>query len=139
MAAEDHLAYGDLPNDGRDGERGMIGDTYRKIRGTHSGGIFSSFLNTIQQTVQDFGTEITGKVSGQEIHSHTHTNANCTDGIHSSPHRFGSFADARDGNNVKWYVDGCSYMWAISRALEQARDSIWILDCKDGTQYYDRN
>lgn len=45
-------------------------------------------------------------------------------------HRFESFAPPRDNNDVKWYVDGCSYFWAVSRALESARESIWILDCK---------
>jgi phospholipase D1/2 len=25
-------------------------------------------------------------------------------------------------------VDGCSYMWAVSMAIEEARESIWILD-----------
>lgn len=29
---------------------------------------------------------------------------------------------------MKWYVDGCSYMWAVSLALEHAQHSIWILD-----------
>lgn len=44
-------------------------------------------------------------------------------------YRFGSFAPARQGNDVKWYVDGCSYFYAVSKALENARESIWILDC----------
>lgn len=44
--------------------------------------------------------------------------------------RFGSFAPPREHNDVKWYVDGCSYFWAVSRALESARESIWILDCE---------
>ncbi|CAG8956486.1 hypothetical protein HYFRA_00003872 [Hymenoscyphus fraxineus] len=42
--------------------------------------------------------------------------------------RFHSFAPARHGNDAKWYVDGCGYMWAVSVALEEARESIWILD-----------
>ncbi|KKK18333.1 hypothetical protein P175DRAFT_0505037 [Aspergillus ochraceoroseus IBT 24754] len=42
--------------------------------------------------------------------------------------RFGSFAPPRHGNDVKWYVDGCSYFLAVSKALETARESIWILD-----------
>lgn len=46
------------------------------------------------------------------------------------PHRFGSFAPTREHNDVKWYVDGCSYFYAVSRALENARESIWILDCE---------
>lgn len=44
--------------------------------------------------------------------------------------RFGSFATLKNGNDVKWYVDGCSYMWAVSKALEGAKQSIWILDCR---------
>ena len=44
--------------------------------------------------------------------------------------RFGSFATPKNGNDVKWYVDGCSYMWAVSKALEGAKESIWILDCR---------
>ncbi|EEH20371.2 hypothetical protein PABG_02630 [Paracoccidioides brasiliensis Pb03] len=42
--------------------------------------------------------------------------------------RFGSFAPPRDHCDAKWYVDGCDYMWAVSMALETARESIWILD-----------
>lgn len=44
-------------------------------------------------------------------------------------HRYDStFAGPKSGNDVKWYVDGCSYMWAVSQALESARQTIWILD-----------
>ena len=46
----------------------------------------------------------------------------------SSQNRFDSFASDKNGNDVKWYVDGCGYMWAASKALEGARESIWILD-----------
>lgn len=43
--------------------------------------------------------------------------------------RFDStFVGPKPGNDVKWYVDGCSYMWAVSQALESARQTIWILD-----------
>lgn len=45
-----------------------------------------------------------------------------------SQHRFLSFAPERHGNDIKWYVDGASYMWAVSVALERAQESIWILD-----------
>jgi phospholipase D1/2 len=47
-----------------------------------------------------------------------------------SQHRFGSFAPDRHENDVQWYVDGCSYFYAVSKALETARESVWILDCK---------
>jgi phospholipase D1/2 len=45
-----------------------------------------------------------------------------------SEHRYLSFAPERRGNDIKWYVDGCGYMWAVSVAIERARESIWILD-----------
>lgn len=43
--------------------------------------------------------------------------------------RFGSFAPPRQGNEVKWHVDGCAYFYAVSKALENAKEYIWILDC----------
>ncbi|KAK8080007.1 phospholipase D domain-containing protein [Apiospora hydei] len=42
-------------------------------------------------------------------------------------HRFQSFAPQSSGG-VKWFVDGASYFFAVSVALEQARESIYILD-----------
>lgn len=42
--------------------------------------------------------------------------------------RYDSFFPERDGNLVKWYVDGCDYFWAVSVALEQAQESIYIAD-----------
>ena len=47
----------------------------------------------------------------------------------STKNRFDStFEGPKPGNDVKWYVDGCSYMYAVSQALESARQTIWILD-----------
>ncbi|KAL4914124.1 hypothetical protein BDW62DRAFT_204950 [Aspergillus aurantiobrunneus] len=43
-------------------------------------------------------------------------------------HRFGSFAPVRQGNKVKWYVDALDYLWAVSIALEQAKEVIYIED-----------
>ncbi|KFA73617.1 hypothetical protein S40288_02562 [Stachybotrys chartarum IBT 40288] len=43
-------------------------------------------------------------------------------------HRFQSYFPERDGNHIKWYVDGRDYFWAVSVALEQARESIYIAD-----------
>lgn len=62
-------------------------------------------------------------------HSHTHeSHETCSAGTHDTGNRFDSFAPKRDGNAIKWYVDGCSYFWAVSEALERATQSIWILD-----------
>jgi phospholipase D1/2 len=43
-------------------------------------------------------------------------------------HRFKSFAPEREGNLVKWYVDGRDYFWAVAEALEQAKETIYIAD-----------
>ncbi|WWC65686.1 uncharacterized protein I303_108307 [Kwoniella dejecticola CBS 10117] len=43
-------------------------------------------------------------------------------------HRFRSFAGERDGNVVKWHVDGHDYFWAMSEMIDQAKESIMILD-----------
>ncbi|THC92953.1 hypothetical protein EYZ11_007571 [Aspergillus tanneri] len=42
--------------------------------------------------------------------------------------RFGSFAPIRENNRVKWYVDALDYLWAVSVALEQAKEVIYIED-----------
>ncbi|KAK7422232.1 hypothetical protein QQX98_001755 [Neonectria punicea] len=42
--------------------------------------------------------------------------------------RFSSYFPEREGNLVKWYVDGRDYFWAVSVALEQAKESIYITD-----------
>ncbi|KAI1653522.1 phospholipase D/nuclease [Daldinia decipiens] len=43
-------------------------------------------------------------------------------------HRFNSYFPERDGNLIKWYVDGRNYFWAVSVALEQAKETIYIAD-----------
>lgn len=44
------------------------------------------------------------------------------------PHRFDSFAPVRTNVASEWFVDGRDYMWVLSEALENARDTIFILD-----------
>ncbi|PTU17859.1 hypothetical protein P175DRAFT_0504612 [Aspergillus ochraceoroseus IBT 24754] len=46
----------------------------------------------------------------------------------SESHRFESFAPIREGNQVKWYVDALDYLWAVSVALDQAKEVIYIAD-----------
>lgn len=152
---EDPLAYGDYhasPNQapqqgeeygaeeaGQDGERGLIGDAYRKLRGKppkpsgeSSSGLGSFIFDKLHDAVHDIGTELNQRIASRgDKHSHTHAGTQCDDGMHSNTHnRYGSFATQRTGNDIKWFVDGCGYMWAVSRALEQATHSIWILDCE---------
>lgn len=55
----------------------------------------------------------------EERHSHSHSGYQC-DELHPEEHsanRFQSFAAPSSGN-IKWFVDGCSYFWAVSEALQ---------------------
>lgn len=87
----------------------------------------SGFLGKIQGAVTDLGTEVVQKF-GTTIDPQAY--AQYGPSKPSTENRFGSFAPPREHNDAKWYVDGCSYFWAVSRALENARESIWILDCE---------
>lgn len=159
---DDPLAYGDYHGSapdpaevhpegedfdgGAEGERGIIGDTYRKYRTKYqptqqqggsqskpSGGLGSFIFHKLHDAVNGIGSSIDpGQAAGggSSAQSHTHGSAQHSNDSHTGgQHRYGSFASQRTGNDAKWYVDGCSYMWAVSRALEQATTSIWILDC----------
>ncbi|KAJ2662146.1 hypothetical protein IWW48_002042 [Coemansia sp. RSA 1200] len=46
----------------------------------------------------------------------------------AQPHRFASFAPIRDDSRVIWFVDGDDYFYAVSEALENATDCIYIMD-----------
>ncbi|KAM3542439.1 hypothetical protein ARSEF1564_004657 [Beauveria bassiana] len=63
-----------------------------------------------------------------EKHSHSHLGYVC-DYLHPefSVNRYHSFAPENTGD-AKWFVDGCSYFYAVSQALERAQKSIFILD-----------
>ncbi|KAK3939806.1 hypothetical protein QBC46DRAFT_140642 [Diplogelasinospora grovesii] len=65
-----------------------------------------------------------------EKHFHTHYGHGCHEEETHAEHRenrYCSFAPQSTGH-AKWYVDGASYFWAVSMALEEARESIYILD-----------
>ncbi|KAJ5782519.1 Phospholipase D/Transphosphatidylase [Penicillium paradoxum] len=85
----------------------------------------SGFLGKLQGTVTGFGSEFAQKI-GTTLDPQAY--AEYGPSKPSTEHRFGSFAPPREHNDAKWYVDGCSYFWAVSRALENARESVWILD-----------
>ena len=73
---------------------------------------FSSLLKKIGDNIDEL-------VSGEK-HSHTHIGHGChDDDSHAeySHNRFCSFASQSSGH-AKWYVDGASYFWAVSMALE---------------------
>ncbi|KAF7558729.1 hypothetical protein G7046_g5430 [Stylonectria norvegica] len=91
---------------------------------------FNKQVGDLKATLESHVNSATAAFSGNEPekHSHSHLGGDC-DHLHDdqSENRFHSFAPESSGN-VKWYVDGCSYFWAVSEALEQAKESIFILD-----------
>ncbi|KAG9231487.1 hypothetical protein BJ875DRAFT_516928 [Amylocarpus encephaloides] len=91
---------------------------------------FDSITSKIKEGIQDAfdGDDDRPQESQQQAEQQSYSQS--TDGAQSSAgaNRFHSFAPQRSGNNAKWFVDGCGYMWAVSVALEEARESIWILD-----------
>lgn len=94
-------------------------DLFKKI-GEH--------VSNISETVTGLHGKVNAILQG-EAHSHTHLGHDCAS-KHPEEHtanRYCSFAPQSSGN-AKWYVDGCSYFWALSMALEEARESIYILD-----------
>lgn len=86
----------------------------------------SSFFDNAKSLFEDFSSKVgihdhkdedNPNQASHEEHDH-----------HNSTNRYDSFVPIRQDNDAKWYVDGCSYMWAVSVAIEEARESIWILD-----------
>jgi phospholipase D1/2 len=96
----------------------------------------SSIFNTLHGVVHGVGSEIAGKLGTHyEPPHHGAQSGPATSqsgyGTAGGPkNRYDSFAGQKNGNDVKWYVDGCGYMYAVSKAIEGARESIWILDCE---------
>ena len=85
-------------------------------------------FHTIKTTLESGYEEVEDAVEA-EVHSHTHLGQQCHRfHLHERDNRFHSFAPPRTANDVKWFVDGCGYFWAVSVAIEEARESIWILD-----------
>ena len=128
---------GETGGEGAEGERGIVGDTYRKLRGKppkkagDDPDLGSFIFGKLSGAVQDISSEIGKRIDGKKEHGHSQTGATLGGVVHgSNSQRFGSFAAPKVGNDAKWFVDGCGYFWAVSKALEEAAHSIWILDCK---------
>ncbi|KAK4449922.1 hypothetical protein QBC34DRAFT_404245 [Podospora aff. communis PSN243] len=90
---------------------------------------FGTLLKKVGDRVGEKVSSGLGELFGEEKHSHTHIGHGCHEESHSEfrDNRYCSFAPQSSGH-AKWYVDGASYFWAVSMALEEARESIYILD-----------
>lgn len=93
-----------------------------------------SFFEKIKDGFEDFKDDSkgfaskVGKVFEPDKHSHTHIDHHCHDLHHTAHNRFHSFAPPRSEEKIKWFVDGCGYFWALSVAIEEAKQEIWIMD-----------
>lgn len=90
-----------------------VGATFDQVR-DQAGATLEQGRATIQSAL---------KPKEEEKHSHSHHGEAC-DHLHPEDHtnnRFHSFAPESSGN-VKWYVDGASYFWAVSEAIERMCD-----------------
>lgn len=103
--------------------------------------LVGKLFGTLQNTVHNIGSDVANLVDPNHRPSSQYgpqpagqtgypTYANTPAPAAQPPvqNRFDSFASEKPGNDVKWYVDGCGYFWAVSQALEAAKHSIWILD-----------
>ncbi|KAF2628526.1 phospholipase D/nuclease [Macroventuria anomochaeta] len=140
---DDDLAYGDYHGQGeeQEGDRGMIGDMGRRFfggkkehsqpqQGSSSSGGMSFLFDKLHKEVHKIGADLKDSFSGKNdepVQAQQQGEPQPGQEYHNQ-HRFLSFAPERHGNDIKWYVDGASYMHAVSVALEQARESVWILD-----------
>lgn len=88
----------------------------------------SGFLGKFQDTVSGVGVQLAQKI-GTTLDADGYSQYGASTNNPNNAQRFKSFAPVRENNDVKWHVDGFSYFWAVSRALETAKESIWILDC----------
>ncbi|KAF3046968.1 hypothetical protein E8E12_009634 [Didymella heteroderae] len=140
---DDDLAYGDYhgQGEGQEGDRGFVGDMGRRFfggkkessqpqQGSSSSGGMSFLFDKLHKEVHKIGADLKESFSGKDdAPAQAQQQGEPQPGQeYHNQHRFLSFAPERHGNDIKWYVDGASYMHAVSVALEQARESIWILD-----------
>ncbi|XP_014560613.1 hypothetical protein COCVIDRAFT_34248 [Bipolaris victoriae FI3] len=147
---DDDLAYGEYnAQEGQEGDRGLIGDMGRRFgfgkkentqpqssSSQQGGGGGMSFFKKLHDPLHDFVSDLKDAISGDDNNNQQKPPAGTSEQTGQSvaaqeyhqQHRFSSFAPERHGNETKWYVDGCSYMYAVSIALERAKESIWILD-----------
>lgn len=82
---------------------------------------FKSISDKVSDAVEErFGQlNLLGGILKEESHSHTHIGHDCAT-KHPEEHtnnRYCSFVPESSGQ-AKWYVDGATYFWALSMALE---------------------
>jgi hypothetical protein len=110
-------------------ETTFISDIPTEQAPTQGGSVLDSFTKGLSEALHGYARNIFPATS---TYSNSATGAGWQPAAPEATtgNRFESFAPVRNGNAAKWYVDGKDYMYAVSVALENARETIWILDCK---------
>jgi len=104
--------------------KGFMGKLRNKLKDTHLYDVKVGAIH-LKHRVGKFQNLINSNHRHDEEHEQR-TDAKRT--AIAEEHRFQSFAPGRDGNNVKWYIDGRDYFHAVSVALELAKESIYLAD-----------
>lgn len=99
-------------------------------------GLRAKFKETSLHNVEVQATHFRNKLGkfgniANPNHRHDEEHEKATDRKRSAvaeSHRYQSFAPERSGNNIKWYVDGRDYFWALSVAMERAKETLYIAD-----------
>ncbi|KAM0692775.1 hypothetical protein Q7P36_007331 [Cladosporium allicinum] len=104
--------------------KGFMGKLRNKLKDTHLYDVKVGAIH-LKHRVGKFQNLINSNHRHDEEHEQR-TDAKRT--AIAEEHRFQSFAPGRDGNNVKWYIDGRDYFHAVSVALERAKESIYLAD-----------
>ncbi|GAA5839628.1 hypothetical protein JCM11251_003562 [Rhodosporidiobolus azoricus] len=95
-----------------------------------------SFMNKLSDKFDKLSTRadrfketVAFAVNPDHRHDEAHEKAEDEERVRvAKGHRFESFAGVRDGNEVKWYIGGHDYFYALSEILENAKETIWIMD-----------
>ncbi|KAJ4189680.1 hypothetical protein NW767_000314 [Fusarium falciforme] len=88
------------------------------------------FFKKVGEHVEGLSQQVENVFGGKEEQQHSESHGGGSHSYHAQQtanNRYQSFAPESSGN-AKWYVDGASYFWAVSQAIEQARENIFILD-----------
>lgn len=89
-------------------------------------------LGKVRRSVHDFGMNLAEAMARHHLRIDQEDDDETRITIpNDTKDRYNSSTELKSGNEVKWHVDGSSYMHAVSIALEAAEKSIWILDCED--------
>ncbi|PGH09698.1 hypothetical protein AJ80_07650 [Polytolypa hystricis UAMH7299] len=115
------------PPYGADPTHGQNPDYHSASAPTTSGSKPPKMVAGLLGKIQGIGADVVSKI-GTSIDPQAYAQYGPQSSKPGEQNRHASFAPVRDRNDAKWYIDGCSYMWAVSRALETAKESIWILD-----------